>query len=162
MPRDEQGLKAAVDQSAAVLTAAGFPRMPARVLMALLVAERGGLTASELGDQLGVSAAAISGAVRYLEQIGILHRVPQPGSRRDRWEFLDDAWYTALMAKSPVYGVIADLGDRPPTRSATRQSAGAAAGTRDGAVLPLHRCAHARPHARVGGAARALIDAESG
>ena len=46
MPRDEQGLKAAVDQSAAVLTAAGFPRMPARVLMALLVAERGGLTAS--------------------------------------------------------------------------------------------------------------------
>ena len=79
MPRDEQGLKAAVDQSAAVLTAAGFPRMPARVLMALLVAERGGLTASELGDQLGVSAAAISGAVRYLEQIGILHRVPQAG-----------------------------------------------------------------------------------
>jgi DNA-binding transcriptional ArsR family regulator len=112
MPRDEQGLKAAVDQSAAVLTAAGFPRMPARVLMALVVADRGGLTASELGEQLGVSAAAISGAVRYLEQIGILHRLPQPGSRRDKWEFLDDAWYTALMAKSPIYGVIAELGDR--------------------------------------------------
>ncbi|WP_394554245.1 GbsR/MarR family transcriptional regulator [Agromyces sp. MMS24-JH15] len=111
MPRDEQGLRAAVDQSAAVLTAAGFPRMPARVLMALLV-EDGGLTASELGDRLGVSAAAISGAVRYLEQIGILHRVPQAGSRRDRWEFLDDAWYSALVSKSPVYGVIADLGER--------------------------------------------------
>jgi DNA-binding transcriptional ArsR family regulator len=124
MPRDEQGLKAAVDQSAAVLTAAGFPRMPARVLMALLVAERGGLTASELGDQLGVSAAAISGAVRYLEQIGILHRVPQPGSRRDRWEFLDDAWYTALMAKSPVYGVIADLGDRAADAIGDEHSAG--------------------------------------
>ena len=112
MPRDEQALRATVEQSAAVLTAAGFPRMPARVLMALLVAEQGGLTASELGEQLGVSAAAISGAVRYLEQIGILHRVPQAGSRRDRWEFLDDAWYTALTAKSPVYGVIADLSDR--------------------------------------------------
>ncbi|HEX6365510.1 MAG TPA: MarR family transcriptional regulator [Agromyces sp.] len=112
MPRDEQALKATVEQSAAVLTAAGFPRMPARVLMALLVAEAGGLTASELSERLGVSAAAISGAVRYLSQIGILHRVPQPGSRRDRWEFLDDAWYTALMAKSPVYGVIAELGDR--------------------------------------------------
>ena len=124
MPRDEQGLKAAVDQSAAVLTAAGFPRMPARVLMALLVAERGGLTASELGDQLGVSAAAISGAVRYLEQIGILHRLPQPGSRRDKWEFLDDAWYTALMAKSPVYGVIADLGDRAADAIGDEHSAG--------------------------------------
>lgn len=125
MPRDEQGLKAAVDQSAAVLTAAGFPRMPARVLMALVVADRGGLTASELGEQLGVSAAAISGAVRYLEQIGILHRLPQPGSRRDKWEFLDDAWYTALMAKSPIYGVIADLGDRAADAIGDETAAGA-------------------------------------
>jgi predicted transcriptional regulator len=126
MPRDEQALKAAVEQSAAVLTAAGFPRMPARVLMALLVAEAGGLTASELGERLGVSAAAISGAVRYLSQIGILHRVPQAGSRRDRWEFLDDAWYTALMAKSPVYGVIADLGDRAADAIGDETDAGAA------------------------------------
>jgi DNA-binding transcriptional ArsR family regulator len=125
MPRDEQGLKAAVDQSAAVLTAAGFPRMPARVLMALVVADRGGLTASELGEQLGVSAAAISGAVRYLEQIGILHRLPQPGSRRDKWEFLDDAWYTALMAKSPIYGAIADLGDRAADAIGDETAAGA-------------------------------------
>jgi DNA-binding transcriptional ArsR family regulator len=125
MPRDEQGLKAAVDQSAAVLTAAGFPRMPARVLMALVVADRGGLTASELGEQLGVSAAAISGAVRYLEQIGILHRLPQPGSRRDKWEFLDDAWYTALMAKSPIYGVIAELGDRAADAIGDETAAGA-------------------------------------
>ena len=125
MPRDEQGLKAAVDQSAAVLTAAGFPRMPARVLMALVVADRGGLSASELGEQLGVSAAAISGAVRYLEQIGILHRLPQPGSRRDKWEFLDDAWYTALMAKSPIYGVIADLGDRAADAIGDETAAGA-------------------------------------
>jgi DNA-binding transcriptional ArsR family regulator len=125
MPRDEQGLKAAVDQSAAVLTAAGFPRMPARVLMALVVADRGGLTASELGEQLGVSAAAISGAVRYLEQIGILHRLPQPGSRRDKWEFLDEAWYTALMAKSPIYGVIAELGDRAADAIGDETAAGA-------------------------------------
>ena len=105
-----------------------------------------------------MSAAAISGAVRYLEQIGILHRVPQAGSRRDRWEFLDDAWYTALMAKSPVYGVIADLGDRAADAIGDEQSAGAAAGARDGTVLPVHRCPHARSHARVGAAARALID----
>ncbi len=126
MARDEEALRAAVAQSAAVLTNAGFPRMPARVLMALLVADAGGLTASELAVQLGVSAAAISGAVRYLAQIGILHRVPQPGSRRDRWEFLDDAWYTALMAKSPVYGVIAELGDRAADAIGDETAAGAA------------------------------------
>lgn len=124
MPRDEPALKAAIEQSAAVLTAAGFPRMPARVLITLLV-EDGGLTAVELGDRLGVSAAAISGAVRYLEQIGILHRVPQPGSRRDRWEFLDDAWYSALLSKSPVYRTIAELGDRAAVAIGDETSAGA-------------------------------------
>ena len=85
MARDEQGLRAAVEQTAAVLAAAGFPKMPARVLVTLLVADPGGLTAGELGEQLGVSAAAISGAVRYLELIGVVHRVSQPGSRRARW-----------------------------------------------------------------------------
>ena len=63
--------------------------------------------------------------MRYLEQIGILHRLPQPGSRRDKWEFLDDAWYTALMAKSPIYGVIADLGDRAADAIGDETAAGA-------------------------------------
>jgi hypothetical protein len=125
MPCDEQRLRATVEQSAAVLAAIGFPRMPARVLMALLVADEGGLTAHQLGEQLSVSAAAISGAVRYLQTIGILHRVPQAGSRRDRWEFLDDAWYTALTAKRPVYGIIADLGDKAADAIGDEASAGA-------------------------------------
>ncbi|HEU5223908.1 MAG TPA: MarR family transcriptional regulator [Candidatus Lumbricidophila sp.] len=126
MPRNEAALRTAVDQSAAVLTAAGFPKMPARVLMALLVAPPGGLTALELATELGVSAAAISGAVRYLEQIGILHRLPQAGSRRERWEFLDDAWYSALLTKSNgVYGTLADLGDRAADALGDEHSAGA-------------------------------------
>lgn len=108
MARDEQALRTAVEQSAAVLTAAGFPKMPARVLMALLVADDGGLTAAELGESLGVSAAAISGAVRYLRTLGIIHRMPHPGSRRERWEIFDDAWYTALAGKNSVYGTFAE------------------------------------------------------
>ena len=115
----------AAERAAAIMTAAGMPRMPARVMMALVAAPDDGYTASDLGERLGVSAAAISGAVRYLEQIGILHRAPQAGSRRDRWEFLDDAWYTALMAKSPVYGVIADLGDRAADAIGDEADAGA-------------------------------------
>jgi len=111
MTRDEQALGAAVEQSAAVLTAAGFPRMPARVLMALLVADEG-RTARELGEQLGVSAAAISGAVRYLQSLGIIHRMSRPGSRLDRWEILDDAWYTALAGKNSVYGTFAAVADQ--------------------------------------------------
>jgi hypothetical protein len=43
-----------------------MPRMPARVFAAVLVAEDGRRTAAELADQLGVSPAAISGAVPIL------------------------------------------------------------------------------------------------
>ena len=111
MARDEHALQAAVEQSAAVLTAAGFPKMPARVMMTLTYAENGGLTAQELGDYLQVSAAAISGAVRYLQTIGFVRRVAQPGSRRDRYEFPSDAWAAAIMSERPVYSAMATLAE---------------------------------------------------
>jgi predicted ArsR family transcriptional regulator len=111
MPRNEQALRDVVEQSAAVLTAAGFPKMPARVLMALMVSEEGGLTAQELAEHLGVSAAAISGAVRYLQTVGIVRRLARSGSRRDRYELPEDAWYAAVTSKSPIYSVLAGLAE---------------------------------------------------
>jgi hypothetical protein len=79
--------------------------------MALTVSPTGGLTAQELADQLGASAAAISGAVRYLQTIGIVRRLSQSGSRRDRYELPENAWYTALATESPIYGVLAAQAD---------------------------------------------------
>ena len=125
MARDEQGLRAAVEQSAAVLASAGFPKMPARVLVTLLVADPGGLTAVELGEQLGVSAAAISGAVRYLELVGVVHRVSQPGSRRARWELFDDSWYVALSGKGAIYTRIAETTERAAAAIDDPESLGA-------------------------------------
>ena len=110
MARDERTLQAATEQSAALLTAAGFPKMPARTLMALMTSETG-LTAVELAERLGASAAAISGAVRYLQQVGIIIRVAEVGSRRDRYELPEDAWYAVLTGKSPLYGALASLAE---------------------------------------------------
>lgn len=109
---DERALREVREQSAAVLTGAGFPRMPARTLMALMVSESGGLTARELGDELGVSAAAVSGAVRYLQTIGVVRRIAQNGSRRDRYELADDTWYAAALSKNPVYATLAELAEQ--------------------------------------------------
>ena len=126
MPRDDRALNASLEKSAAVLTTAGFPRMPARVLMALMGAEAGGLTAVDLASRLSVSAAAISGAVRYLQDIGIVHRIAQSGSRRDRYELPEDAWYTALITKNPVYETLATLADSAAAALGNRPSAEAA------------------------------------
>lgn len=107
MARDEQALTDMMEHSAAVLTAAGFPKMPARVLMALTVTESAGLTAAQLAERLDVSAAAISGAVRYLQTLGIVRRLSQNGSRRDLYQMPSD-WYSLMVSNSPIYGVLAD------------------------------------------------------
>jgi DNA-binding transcriptional regulator GbsR (MarR family) len=111
MAKDEAALRTTVEQSAAILTAAGFPRIPARAMMTLLVSETGGYTAAELSEILGVSAAAVSGAVRYLQTIGMVHRVSQPGSRRDRYALPDHAWYTILARGNPIYNSLATLSE---------------------------------------------------
>jgi DNA-binding transcriptional regulator GbsR (MarR family) len=112
MARDEQGVADFVEQSASALAAAGFPRMPARVLMALTAAESGSLTAGELGERLGVSAAGISGAVRYLQTVRMVRRVAQPGSRRALYELPEHSWYAATMATNPTYDQIEVLARR--------------------------------------------------
>ena len=53
--------------------------MPARVFAALLAADASQLSAAELAAVLGVSPAAVSGAVRYLTQIGMVAAAGEPG-----------------------------------------------------------------------------------
>ena len=84
-----------VERFALLLVDSGLPRMPARVFGSLLVAENGSRTAAELAEELRVSPAAISGAVRYLGQVGLVVRARHPGERRDHYEVSDDLWYEA-------------------------------------------------------------------
>lgn len=82
-----------VERFAMLLSDAGLGRMPSRVFGALLVTDEGRLTAGELAERLRVSPAAISGAVRYLAQVGLIVRRRDPGERRDHYEVTDDLWY---------------------------------------------------------------------
>lgn len=100
------------EQAAAMMTAAGMPRMPARLLMALIAAPSDGYTAAEIADRLGVSAAAVSGAVRYLQSLHMVHRLSRPGHRRDRYELAHDVWYGAMTNNSPLYARLADFIER--------------------------------------------------
>jgi DNA-binding transcriptional regulator GbsR (MarR family) len=79
--------------------------------MALVVSPDGALTAAELGEILAASPAAVSGAVRYLQTVGFVHRVSQPGSRRDRYALPENAWYIASLRQNPVYERLADLAE---------------------------------------------------
>ena len=91
-----------IERFAAVLVAAGFPPMPARVFVALLVTESGRLSAAELAERLQVSPAAVSGAVRYLIQIGLVHKERVPGSRRDYYRMPGNMWDNLLRMRDQV------------------------------------------------------------
>jgi DNA-binding transcriptional regulator GbsR (MarR family) len=93
--RDEQAVRRFIERFAAGLVQAGVPPMPARVFATLLATDSGRLTAAELAAQLNASPAAISGAVRYLELLGMIGREREPGSRRAQFAVFDDAWYEA-------------------------------------------------------------------
>lgn len=74
-----------IEDLAATITASGVQRMPARVYAAILISEEGSMTAAELATTLQVSPAAISTAVRWLNQIGMVARRSVPGSRREQY-----------------------------------------------------------------------------
>ena len=91
-----------IERFAAVLVAAGFPAMAARVFAALVIAESGRLSAAELAERLRVSPAAVSGAVRYLIQVGLVHKERVPGSRRDYYRMPGTMWDDLLRMRDQV------------------------------------------------------------
>jgi DNA-binding transcriptional regulator GbsR (MarR family) len=95
-------LFAYIERFAAVLVSAGFPPMPARVFVALLVTDSGRLSAAELAAMLRISPAAVSGAVRYLIQLGLVHKERVPGSRRDYYRMPGNMWDDMIRMRDQV------------------------------------------------------------
>lgn len=89
----------AVERFALLLVEAGMPRMAARVFAYLIIDETDGFTAGELASALGVSPAAISGAVRYLQQARVIVRDRLVGTRRDLYRLHDDQWYEMTLER---------------------------------------------------------------
>jgi DNA-binding Lrp family transcriptional regulator len=107
--RDDAAVRQFIEHIAMTFADLGFPRMAGRVLFAILCAEEDALTAPEIAERLGISPAAVSGAVRYLIQLQMLHREPVPGSRRDRYRLPSDTWYEVSALKGTAYKVFAEI-----------------------------------------------------
>jgi DNA-binding transcriptional regulator GbsR (MarR family) len=102
--RDEGEVRAFIERFASVLAETGWQRMGARVFAALLVADTGRRTVAELSEILSASPAAISGAVRYLEQLALASRERDPGTRRDVYRVDSDMWYRVALSRDRVLG----------------------------------------------------------
>jgi DNA-binding transcriptional ArsR family regulator len=101
--RDDAATARFVERFGGALVDAGMPRMPARVFATLLSDDDGALTAAQLAERLQVSPAAISGAVRYLVQVGMVARDREPGHRRDTFRLYSDLWYEIFAKRDQLF-----------------------------------------------------------
>jgi DNA-binding transcriptional regulator GbsR (MarR family) len=99
------------EELALVLSTHGLQRMTARVLAALLFTEQPTMTAGELAERLTASSGAISGAIKMLTGVGLMERVPVPGSRRDHYRLRDNAWALQYTKQNEVTGAVVDAAE---------------------------------------------------
>lgn len=100
--RDGEAVAGFVERFAGVLVEAGMAPMPSRVFAALMASDGGRLTSAELSEQLQVSPAAVSGAIRYLVQVHMATRQRLPGSRRDNYRVHPDLWHETLINRDQL------------------------------------------------------------
>ncbi|WP_369145686.1 helix-turn-helix domain-containing protein [Streptomyces sp. R44] len=97
--RDAEEVRAFEETFTTVMMGSGMPKMMARVMASLTLADSGSLTASELSERLQVSPASVSKAVAFLDGQGLIRR-ERDERRRERYTVDDDVWYQAMMASA--------------------------------------------------------------
>ncbi|GAA4811471.1 GbsR/MarR family transcriptional regulator [Tomitella cavernea] len=111
-----------VERFASSMTTSGLPRMASRVFATLMAAPSRGLTAAQLKDELGVSAGAVSGAVRWLAQVGFITRSTVTGTRQDLYIAESDSFVNLMLQdiralrawRNDLRDGVAALGARSP------------------------------------------------
>lgn len=111
LQRDDDAVRRYVEHLALTLTRLGMQRMASRVFAALNVTDSGRLTAAEIAEMLQVSPAAVSGAVRYLEQVGLVARQREPGERRDYYRLYDSLWYASFVNRDRIIVMWRDVAE---------------------------------------------------
>jgi DNA-binding transcriptional regulator GbsR (MarR family) len=94
------------------LNESGMQRMAARVFAVLLTAPGGGLTAREIAETLGVSAAAVSGATTYLTRSKMAERNRTPGERVDRYDVRGTTWAEAVAVETEMLRTLSSWLDK--------------------------------------------------
>jgi DNA-binding transcriptional ArsR family regulator len=95
--RDEEAVREYEEAFTTLLMQQGLPKMMARVLTCLFIADAGSLTAAELVQRLQVSKASVSKAIAFLEEQGLISR-ERDERRRDRYLVDNGVWYESTIA----------------------------------------------------------------
>ena len=96
--RDDEAVREYEEAFTTLLMQQGLPKMTARVLTCLFIADDT-VTASELVRHLQVSPASVSKAITFLDGQGLIRR-ERDERRRERYSIDDDVWYRSTVASA--------------------------------------------------------------
>ncbi|RBQ13998.1 MarR family transcriptional regulator [Spongiactinospora rosea] len=82
--------------------------MAARTLAVFLFTDLHSVTAGEIGERLAASAGAVSGAIKSLLAVGLIERLPAPGSRREHYRLREDAWALLFTSQNTAVQAMLD------------------------------------------------------
>ncbi|CAL9644105.1 GbsR/MarR family transcriptional regulator [Streptomyces sp. enrichment culture] len=102
----KEQLRHAAEKLALTLAQSGMQKTTARVMTALLYTEQDTMTAADLCEELSISSGAVSTAIKQLIPVGLVERVPAPGSRRDHYRFREGAWATLMSQQNAMLDVM--------------------------------------------------------
>jgi DNA-binding transcriptional regulator GbsR (MarR family) len=106
--RDDEAVREYEEAFTTLLMQQGLPKMTARVLTCLFVADAGSVTAAELVQHLQVSPASVSKAISFLEGQGLIRR-ERDDRRRERYFVDDDVWYQSTVASARGTAQVAEI-----------------------------------------------------
>ncbi|HEY3684713.1 MAG TPA: MarR family transcriptional regulator [Streptosporangiaceae bacterium] len=101
----------AAENLALVLMRNGLQKAPARVLAAFLFAEEESVTATDLGERLGMNSGSVSTAITMLRTVALIERAPAPGSRREHYRLREHAWATLMSGQNAVVQAMLDAAE---------------------------------------------------
>lgn len=118
VPDTEGELEESAETLALALAAGGLQRMTARVLAALIFTNRPSVTMGELSELLRASAGTVSDAIKALGSVGLVERVPAPGSRRGHYRLPAGAWASMHSQQNAVLGAVLEAAEKGLTEAA--------------------------------------------
>ena len=111
MAVNPESRSAYVERFARVLEATGGSRIAGRIFAHLATAPESYLSLQELAEQLQVSRASVSTNTRALIQLGLVTRVPVPGSRGEHYALLPDGARASMQLAAASAREIAGLAE---------------------------------------------------
>ncbi|MDL4773553.1 MarR family transcriptional regulator [Actinomadura xylanilytica] len=102
----------AAERMALALAQGGLQKATARVMAAFLFADADSVTAPELAGQLAISSGSVSGAIKMLSTVGLIERVPAPGSRREHYRLREGAWATLMSTQNGLVQTMFEAADQ--------------------------------------------------